>query len=214
MLTHKPVIPKYLDPHAETMYYAYYLKSKLPETHPTVCLVTSEPRAEVVTYTADFYQVLVLGSFAAVERAERACAVEHRGVTIVAALEGLNIVRKKKRAKPRPHTRRKRTPEERAKTSRTMTGTRRGSDNPFFARKHTEETKKKIRASQRRARQAVLWYHDENGKTYRFAEGEEIPAGLIKGRGYIPWTEENFRLARIARDRTRGKPRRKIEEED
>lgn len=80
--------------------------------------------------------------------------------------------------------------ETKAKIRRTMRGTRREEDNPFYGRRHSEKTKR-IMAIRRKMKK-MKWCVEPSGKTHFVPEEFELPENWLPGRIYDPYKPKDF----------------------
>jgi hypothetical protein len=97
--------------------------------------------------------------------------------------EGIERIREAKLGSNHPAVQKGRGPEFREKVSRTMTGTRRGENNPMYGRQHTKETRVKMSyASNFKTKRR--WCVSPEGKTTTIPVTEPLPEGYQWGRHY------------------------------
>jgi len=96
--------------------------------------------------------------------------------------EGRERIRQAKLGENHPAVKNGRSKEFREKVSKTMTGTRRGIDNPFHGRKHSEETKQKMREMAYK-RKRKKWICSENDVKF-IPVDDPVPEGYQLGRVY------------------------------
>jgi hypothetical protein len=96
--------------------------------------------------------------------------------------EGRERIRQAKLGDNHPARKNGRSQEFRDKVSKTLTGTRRGIDNPFYGKKHTEETIQKMReiAYKRKPKKWICSEHE----TKMIPIDDPIPDGFQPGRAY------------------------------
>mgnify|MGYP006080460729 FL=1 len=100
--------------------------------------------------------------------------------------EGIERIRQAKLGDNHPSRIHGVSPEHREKTSRTMTGTRRGENNPMWRRSHTKETR--IKMSEAAVfKERRRWVVSPEGNTTTIPVSEPRPEGWQWGRFYDPY---------------------------
>ena len=100
--------------------------------------------------------------------------------------EGLERIREAKLGNNHPAVINGRDAEFREKVSVTMTGTRRGENNPMWGRRHTKETRQKMHEAAIR-KERRRWIVSPDGVTTTIPVSEPRPVGWQWGRFYDPY---------------------------
>jgi len=99
--------------------------------------------------------------------------------------EGRQRIAEAKMGDKHPAVQNGRSQDFRDKVSKTMTGTRRGENNPMHGHKHRNSTRQKI-SEARRKRGKYKWICGPEGAT-TIPEYEPIPEGWVAGKIYDPY---------------------------
>ena len=107
--------------------------------------------------------------------------------------EGLERIRQAKLGENHPAVQNGRGPEFREKVSRTMTGTRRGENNPMWGRQHSKDTRIKMSYASN-FKEKRRWCVSPEGKTTTIPVTEPLPEGYQWGRFYDPYKPDPTEL--------------------
>ena len=107
--------------------------------------------------------------------------------------EGRERIRQAKLGDKHPARIHGRSEESKRKTSLTMTGTRRGENNPMWGRKHNKKTRIKMHEAAFN-RERRRWCVSPEGKTTTIPVSEPLPKNWQWGRFYDPYRPDPTRL--------------------
>jgi hypothetical protein len=173
-----------------TKFTIYLTKHRLNQK-PSIILLSLSPSENVRKAWGTEYSLEILGFGKDEETARRVAQQQYPKLEIQIWLKGYNTgkfsaealerIAAAKRGKNNPNAK-GRSPEANSKTSNTMKGTRKGTDNPMYGKKHSATTKLKMALNARTRTNEVFWALDPYGREYLLVVGTPLPDGWILGR--------------------------------